>query len=109
MTWMLLAVTIGAVVYAITVFSEYKGFLEGIQPQIKRLQEGADSLEKTLDAEVSQLKESREQLESAKQVVEELKDTVRLAEKQLRTATQREEELELQLYKAEFQASKKAR
>ena len=109
MTWVFMAVILGAVVYAITVFSEYRGFLEGIQPQIQRLQKGAESLEKTLDAEVSQVKESRDQLESAKKVVEELRDSVRLAENQLRKATQREEELELQLYKREFQASRKAR
>ena len=62
-----------------------------------------------MDAEASQLKESREQLESAKKVVDELKDSVRLADRQLRNATQREEELELQLYKREFQASRKGR
>ena len=50
MTWVFMAVILGAVVYAITVFSEYRGFLEGIQPQIQRLQKGAESLEKTLAA-----------------------------------------------------------
>ena len=104
-----MAVTLGAIVYAITVFSEYKGFLEGIQPQIQRLRKGAESLEKALNSEASQLRESREQLESAKKVVDELKDSVRLADKQLRKATKREEEMELQLYKREFQASRKGR
>jgi predicted nucleic acid-binding Zn-ribbon protein len=106
MVWVLVGLILGSIVYAVMVIGQHRSFLDEIQPRIARLEKHADQLEKAADTEAGLRDAIKERIAAETIAVTEMKQQVTAARLDLQKSQELEEQLEMQMYKAEFKRSK---
>ena len=106
MVWLLLAIILAAIVYAVTVIGECNSFHRDIQPRIEALEAKCETLETKLQTETNLLHEDEMRFKELEEQVAEASRGVLVNEKDLKAMQKRGEQLETEKYKQEFSRSR---
>ena len=106
--WIFIGLAVGSAVYAFSMFSEYRVFVQDIQPQIAHLELKAEKIEKETDVEVKLQKEVAGRVAAAQQLITEQQHEMWTIEEKIRTAKQQQQMLEMEMHTEEFKRSKGA-
>ena len=105
--WIPIGLAVGCIVYAVQVLGEYRTFLDDIGPRIGHLEQKAETIEQETNIDVKRQKKIVERVDAAKQLITQQQHEMEVIQEKIKTAKQRQEKLEMDMYKAEFKRSKR--
>ena len=103
MVWVLVAVILASIVYAISVLGEYRVFVLEIEPKIVGLLIKAEKYEEAAIEETEKRNQVRQRVRDLKDLISGINREVRVVEAKIRKAQEEEEQLELQAHKLDFE------
>ena len=106
MLWAYVVVILGAIIYVVYVIGDYNTYLKEEQPRIERFESRAEKLGQAADGEALLRDQVVARVAEAKELVAELKNTISAAQREVQGEAEREQTLEMDMYKSEFKRSK---
>ena len=102
MVWLLVALILGSIGFAVSTIMKYKTTLDELQPRLNRARKSAERLEKAVEAETTLKHKEEEERDGLARQANEHKAKIAEIHRKISEAEKEQEELEMAMYKKEF-------